>query len=148
MTQPVTQAKLADTAEGSSQSASQPTGLFLSALLCSTSPPAETRLTVYRRSQHCLLGHERAVACLLCMGGGHFPNLNMFDAASSRLYESSGGNQVDCLPPHQIWDIRGQKAGTASMVQSTLLHLCCLWWLFPLKTQGVTPGMKKCNVKP
>ena len=35
------------------RSASQPTaGLFFAALLCSTSPPAETRLTVYRRSQH------------------------------------------------------------------------------------------------
>ena len=52
MSQPATQAKPADTARASSQSASQPTGLFFSALLCSTSPPAETRLTVYRRFQH------------------------------------------------------------------------------------------------
>ena len=32
--------------------ARQPGRLFFAALLCSTSPPAETRLTVYRRSQH------------------------------------------------------------------------------------------------
>ena len=40
--------------------ASLSTALFFAALLCSTSPPAETRLTVCRRSQH-LIGVSRWV---------------------------------------------------------------------------------------
>ena len=53
-------------APAASQPASRPaaepaslsTALFFAALLCSTSPPAETRLTVCRRSQHNLLGSK------------------------------------------------------------------------------------------
>ena len=60
------------------QAVSQPTaGLFFAALLCSTSSPAETRLTVYRRSQH----------------------FSCRDEGSTSL---SGGNQVDGLPPAPV----------------------------------------------
>ena len=55
--QPASQAASQPGNQPASQAASQPQtasqpGLFFAALLCSTSPPAETRLTVYRRSQH------------------------------------------------------------------------------------------------
>ena len=46
-----------------SQPASQSMRLFFLALLCSTSPPAETRLTVYRRSQ-LLLGQKPGLGWL------------------------------------------------------------------------------------
>ena len=48
--------------------------VFFGALLCSTSPPAETRLTVYRRSQHSEPSRRRVLRTASHVGTGGKPS--------------------------------------------------------------------------
>ena len=79
-------------------------------------PRAETRLTVYRALRSFGLSRSNFRKCLvfafklfpsasICAKGRH-PVTDQVSRAIRRLYESSGGNQVDGLPPAQHFDCK------------------------------------------